>query len=113
MRSAIRNDIYSIGREALVNAFRHSQASDIEMELEYAVNQMRLLVRDNGRGIDPEVLYSVRDGHRGLSRMRERARKIGARLKVSSSGAGGTEVELSVPSHLAFESYRRIARLIG
>jgi signal transduction histidine kinase len=106
VRSAIRNDLYSVGREALVNAFRHSQASDVEMELEYAVNQMRLLIRDNGCGIDPEVLRSVRNRHGGLAQMRERARKIGARLKVSTSGAGGTEVELSIPSHLVFESYR-------
>jgi signal transduction histidine kinase len=105
-RSAIRNDLYSIGREALVNAFRHSRASDIEMELEYAVNQMRLVVRDNGCGIDPEILDSVRNGHRGLSQMRERAQKIGARLKVLTSGACGTEVELSIPGHLVFESYR-------
>jgi signal transduction histidine kinase len=107
VRSAIRNDLYSIGREALVNAFRHSQASEIEMELEYAANQLRVLVRDNGCGIDPEVLHSVRSRNRGLSQMRERARKIGARLKVATSGAGGTEVELSIPSNLVFESYRR------
>jgi signal transduction histidine kinase len=104
VKSAIRNDIYSIGREALVNAFRHSRANNIEVELEYAPNEFRVLVRDNGCGIDPEVLHSGRDGHWGLSGMRERAEKIGARLKVSTSGSSGTEVELIVPSRLAFES---------
>lgn len=104
VRSAIRNDIYSIGREALVNAFRHSRASNVEVELEYAPNELRVLVRDNGCGIDPEVLQSGRDGHWGLLGMRERAERIGARLKVSTSVASGTEVELSVPSRLAFES---------
>lgn len=104
VRSAIRNDIYSIGREALVNAFRHSRASNIEVELEYAPNEFRVLVRDNGCGIDPEVLHSGRDGHWGLSGMRERAERIGARLKVSTSGGSGTEVELIVPSRIAFES---------
>ncbi len=104
VKSAIRNDIYSIGREALVNAFRHSRASNIEVELEYAPNEFRVVVRDNGCGIDPEVLHSGRDGHWGLSGMRERAERIGARLKVSTSVSSGTEVELSVPSRLAFES---------
>jgi signal transduction histidine kinase len=104
VRSAIRNDIYRIGREALVNAFRHSRASNVEVELEYAPNELRVLVRDNGCGIDPEVLHAGRDGHWGLSGMRERAESIGARLKVSTSVASGTEVELSVPSRLAFES---------
>jgi signal transduction histidine kinase len=105
LQPAIRNDVYSIGREALVNAFRHSQASNIEAELEYGVNQLRVLVRDNGCGIDLEVLHSGRDGHWGLSGMRERAERIGARLKVSSSAASGTEVELRVPSRVAFESH--------
>jgi len=106
LQPAVRNDVYRIGREALVNAFRHSRASNIELELEYAVNQLRLLVRDNGRGIGPEALRSGRNGHSGLSGMRERAERIGGTLKVSSGGTCGTEVELNVPSPLAFESYR-------
>jgi signal transduction histidine kinase len=105
LQSAIRGDVYSIGREALVNAFRHSRAGNIEVELEYAATQLRVLVRDNGCGIDPQVLHTGRDGHWGLSGMRERAERIGARLKVSSSAAGGTEVDLRVPSHIAFESH--------
>jgi ligand-binding sensor domain-containing protein/signal transduction histidine kinase len=106
VRPAVRNDIYSIGREALVNAFRHSRASNIELELEYAPSRLRVLVRDNGCGIDPEVLQLGRDGHWGLSGMRERAERIGAKVKVWSRTAGGTEVELSIPGRLAFESYR-------
>jgi signal transduction histidine kinase len=104
LHPAVRTDVYSIGREALLNAFRHSRASNVEMELEYAAHQLRVLVRDNGCGIDPQVLHSGRDGHWGLSGMRERAERIGARLKVLSSPVGGTEVELRVPSRIAFES---------
>jgi signal transduction histidine kinase len=106
LRPAIRSDVYSIGREALVNAFRHSRATNIEVELEYTATQLRVLVRDNGCGIDPEVLHSGREGHWGLSGMRERAERIGGRLKVSSSANSGTEVDLRVPSNLAFESHR-------
>jgi signal transduction histidine kinase len=61
-----------------------------------------MLVRDNGCGIDPLVLQSGRDGHWGLSGMRERAEKMGVRLKVWSSSSAGTEVELTVPGHIAF-----------
>jgi len=104
LQPAVRNDIYSIGREALVNAFRHSRASDIEVEVEYAAHELRVLVRDNGCGIDPGVLHSGRDGHWGLLGMRERAQRIGGKLKVSSGGAKGTEIDLRVPSRLAFES---------
>jgi len=104
LRSTIRDDVYSIGREALVNAFRHSGANNIDVELEYAASQLRILVRDDGCGIDPRILKSGRDGHWGLSGMRERAKRIGAKLKVLSRTQGGTEIELRVPSDVAFES---------
>jgi signal transduction histidine kinase len=104
LRLVVRDDVYSIGREALVNAFRHSQAKRIDVELDYAPGQLRVLVRDDGCGIDTQVLESGRDGHWGLSGMRERAGRIGARLKVMSRAGAGTEVELRVPGEIAFES---------
>lgn len=104
LHPVLRDEVYRIGREALVNAFRHSRASAIEMELEYAVSRFRVLVRDNGCGIDPELLLSGRDGHWGLPGMRERAERIGAKLRVWSRPSAGTEVELAVPSHVAFQS---------
>jgi signal transduction histidine kinase len=104
LRSVVRDDVYSIGREALVNAFRHSQAKRIDVELDYAPARLRVLVRDDGCGIDTQVLKSGRDGHWGLSGMRERAGRIGARLKVMSRAGAGTEVELRVPGDIAFES---------
>jgi glucose-6-phosphate-specific signal transduction histidine kinase len=53
------------------------------MELEYTDSQLRVVVRDDGLGIDPQVLQSGREGHWGLRGMRERAEKIGAQLRVS------------------------------
>lgn len=103
LHPVLRDEIYRIGREALVNAFRHSQATSIEVELEYESKRLHLWVRDNGRGIDPEVLRSGRNGHWGLAGMRERAERIGAEFHVWSSAAAGTEIELSVPARIAFE----------
>ena len=100
----LRDEVYRIGREALVNAFQHSHAKSIEIELEYASRQFRVLVRDNGCGIDPQMLQSGREGHWGLPGMRERAERIGAKLHVWSRPTAGTEVELLVPSHVAFQS---------
>jgi nitrate/nitrite-specific signal transduction histidine kinase len=91
------------------NAFRHSQANKIELELEYSPKHLRILVRDDGAGIDPEVLHSGRDGHWGLAGMRERAENIGARLKVWSRANAGAEVELVIPSQVAFVARRRSA----
>ena len=104
LHPVIRDEVYRIGHEALVNAFRHAQAKSIEVEVEYVSNNLRLLVSDDGVGIDPQVLRSGRDGHWGLSGMRERAEKIGARLKVRSRAAAGTEVELTVPGRVAFQN---------
>ena len=103
LRSVIRDEVYLIGHEALSNAFRHAHASDIEVELEYAASHLRVLVRDNGGGIDTQVLLSGRDGHWGLSGMKERAERIGGKLRVLSRAVAGTEVELSVPGQLAFK----------
>ena len=100
----IRDEVYRIGREALVNAFRHSAASLIEVTVGYDPSRLRLLFSDNGKGIDPELLHAGRDGHWGLSGMRERAERMGARLKVSSRAAAGTEVELLIPDHIAFRT---------
>jgi len=104
LQAVIYDEVYSVGREALVNAFRHSGANSVEVELEYAANRMRVLVRDDGCGINPEVLRSGRDGHWGLSGMRERAEGMGAKFKVLSGAEAGTEVELSVPGYIAFQS---------
>ncbi|HSE24212.1 MAG TPA: sensor histidine kinase [Pyrinomonadaceae bacterium] len=99
----IRDEVYRIGREALVNAFRHSNANRIEVELEYGAREFRLLIRDDGIGIAAEVMDQGRAGHWGLSGMRERTTEIGGKLKVLSRTGAGTEVALSIPADIAFE----------
>jgi signal transduction histidine kinase len=99
----IQHEIYRIGREALVNAFCHAAPTRIELELEYSDHELRMRIRDNGRGIPPQVLGKGRDGHWGLAGMRERATRIGGLLEIQSSTAAGTEVTLSVPTSIAIE----------
>src|SRR5580698_6401973 len=103
LRPLVRDEIYRIGGEALANAFRHAGAAAVETVLEYGRDHFRLLVRDDGQGIDPEVLKAGREGHFGLSGLRERAAKIGARLKIRTAAGAGTEIDLFVPSVAAFE----------
>jgi signal transduction histidine kinase len=107
LRPAIRDEVYRIGREALANAFLHSRASTIEVEVEYATKYLRIIVRDDGCGIDPQVLDAGRQGHWGLPGMRERSEGIGASLRLLSRIGAGTEVELTVPSVIAFENQSR------
>jgi signal transduction histidine kinase/ligand-binding sensor domain-containing protein len=96
------DEIYCIGREAMMNAFRHSKGRSIEVEVDYAPWVFRLRIRDDGRGIDPKILQSGRPGHIGLASMRERADRIGARLDIVSGPDAGTEIELSVPGSQAY-----------
>jgi len=111
----LRDEAYRIGREALVNAFRHARAKNIEVKLVYAASQLRILVRDDGCSIDPQTPRSGSEGRRGLSGMRERADGIGARLKVRSRAPAGTEVELSIPSRVAYlnQSPMRLLRWLA
>jgi ligand-binding sensor domain-containing protein/signal transduction histidine kinase len=99
----VRDEVYRIGREAIINAFRHSKASRIETELDYAPRFFKLSIRDNGTGIAPHLLKDGRDGHFGLTGMRHCAERIDAKLEIVSSSEDGTIVELSVPDRIAYE----------
>jgi len=101
----LRDEVYRIAGEAMRNAFRHAQAQRIEVEIRYDERQLRLRVRDDGKGIDAKHLdgdgYA---GHYGLRGMRERATLMGGNLAVWSEFDSGTEVELSIPASRAYEA---------
>jgi signal transduction histidine kinase len=100
----IKDEIGQIARELIRNAFRHARAHEIETELRYDTDVFRLVVRDDGKGIAPEIL---RDGgcagHWGMPGVHERARGIGARLEFRSQAGAGTEVRLTLPAAVAYE----------
>lgn len=103
----LRDEVYRIAGEALRNAFRHAQAQQIEVEIRYEQRQFQLIVRDDGKGLDPTVLNNeVRPGHWGLHGMRERAKLIGGELEVWSKLESGTEIELTIPATRAYSASR-------
>jgi signal transduction histidine kinase len=110
----LRDQIYRIAGEALRNAFRHAHARQIQVAIGYGERQFQLRVRDDGKGIDPQVLDEHgRAGHWGLAGMRERALLIGGSVEIRSQRESGTEVELSIPALIAYATSRarRRARL--
>jgi signal transduction histidine kinase/ligand-binding sensor domain-containing protein len=101
------DEIHRIAREVIRNAFHHAVASLIEVEIRYDARQLRLRIRDDGKGVDAKVMEdSGRTGHWGLPGIRERAERIGSRLEFWSEAGAGTEVELTVPAAIAYEARR-------
>jgi signal transduction histidine kinase/ligand-binding sensor domain-containing protein len=101
----LRDEVYRIAGEAVRNAFKHAQAQLIEVEIRYDERQLRVRVRDDGKGIDAKVLGGDgRAGHFGLHGMSERAKLMGGKLAVWSELDSGTEVELSIPASRAYQT---------
>ena len=95
---ALEDEVYRIVRELLRNAFQHAGARHIEAEIRYKDHLLRVLIRDDGKGMTPKVLKEGgQPGHWGLPGVRERAKQIGAQLDFWSEAGAGTEVQLTVP----------------
>ncbi|WP_313346493.1 two-component regulator propeller domain-containing protein [Stenotrophomonas sp.] len=103
MQRCAAEEAYMIGREAMLNAFRHAHATSVEVSISYGRHAFRLRIHDDGRGFsqDAEAL----EGHWGLEGMRERAARAGGTLTILSGRPGrGTEIDLQIPAALAWQS---------
>jgi PAS domain S-box-containing protein len=107
LHPARREEVHRIAAEALANAFRHAQARNIEVEIRYEERQFRLRIRDDGKGVDPEVLTAGRrEGHFGLHGMKERAEIADGKLEIWSRDGSGTEIDLTIPAASAYSAVR-------
>jgi signal transduction histidine kinase len=99
----LRDEVYRLATEALRNAFRHAAAKNVEVETRYDEKYFRLRVRDDGKGIDPQIVRGDgREGHYGLHGMRERAKVVGGNLTIWTELDSGTEIELTIPGARAY-----------
>jgi len=112
LNPAAADELYSIAREALRNAFQHSRATHIQLSLRYAERWFGISIRDDGVGIAPDLVEAGRSGHFGLEGMRERTAKVGARLEIISAAPSGTVVTLTVPARVAYGARGWLARLV-
>ncbi|MBB6145288.1 signal transduction histidine kinase/ligand-binding sensor domain-containing protein [Silvibacterium bohemicum] len=106
MHPIVRDEVYRIGYEAIRNACKHSEASQLTVELSYS-QDFSVRIHDNGIGIDPAVASVGKEGHFGLQGMRERASRIGGKLTIVSAPNSGTEVTLTVPGRIVFRRAHR------
>ena len=108
LQPRIGEEVFRIGKEAITNAFQHSDATIVEVEISFGDRDFEIRVRDNGCGIAPAIQETgTRAGHFGLTGMRERAKRIEARLEIWSHIGAGTEIELSVSASDAFPATNR------
>jgi len=101
MHPVVRDEIYRIAYEAIRNACVQSKAGELSVELKYA-QDLSIRVSDNGVGIPAPLTSRGKDGHYGLQGMHERAERIGAKVKVTSSANSGTEIAVVIPGRVIF-----------
>ncbi len=91
------DELYRIAQEAVANALRHADASEIQIRLTYTQEELRLEVKDDGRGFNIAAVPSREEGHFGLTGLQERAAQIGVTLTLDSTPGHGTAVQVDVP----------------
>ncbi|AYQ35571.1 hypothetical protein DTQ70_26905 [Runella sp. SP2] len=87
----VRQNVYLIVKEALNNAFKYAQASQINVEFRGQSDEWNVAVIDNGVGFDTEAVSS----RNGLKNMKKRAEEIGANLLIESELQKGSEIRLN------------------
>ena len=97
LRTAVRDELFFVGREALTNAYRHSGATRIELTLRHGSTNFTMICQDNGLGIraDPASLCGR---HWGIVGMVERIERIGGTCRIESQPDTGTKVIVSIPA---------------
>jgi signal transduction histidine kinase len=89
---------YRVVQEALSNVKKHAGAKHVSIRIETAGGSLRVEVKDNGAGFDPEAARQfLRAGKVGLASMRERAELAGGTLTVKSGPGAGTSVTATLP----------------
>jgi signal transduction histidine kinase len=95
---AVKITIFRIVQEALNNIIKHSQATNVNVRLDYRDKEAIIFIRDNGKGFDMETVQSrIGRVSLGLAGMEERALLLGGTLYIRSRLNFGTEIEAVIP----------------
>ncbi|HZD09803.1 MAG TPA: GAF domain-containing sensor histidine kinase [Candidatus Binatia bacterium] len=104
----VRRSLYRVAQESLTNVVHHAAASEVRVCVDVAEQRARLVVRDNGRGFEPDVaLARVYEGAQnearfGLRGMQERARALGGTCDIYSCPGAGASVVVDLPANARF-----------
>jgi signal transduction histidine kinase len=100
----VETSLFLVAQEALNNALKHSEATEVTVQLSVDEDQVQLQVIDNGQGFDPESAHAK--SGMGLRNMQQRIGEMGGSLAIASAPARGTVITARV-------SYASQARGIG
>jgi signal transduction histidine kinase len=92
----LEENLLRIAQEAMTNVVKHSQATSAQIELDYGPQDILLRIKDNGCGYEQKEPAGATNGHFGLLGISERAKRLGAELKIQSAPGEGTLVEVRV-----------------
>jgi signal transduction histidine kinase len=103
--------LYRVARESLANIHKHAQASKVRISLGVAeglhgegkATWLRLVVADDGVGVDPAKMDRRAEGHLGLRLLVDRVQSLGGQLVVTSAVGQGTTVQADLPIRPATE----------
>jgi two-component system NarL family sensor kinase len=95
LSKTIKTYIYRISQEAINNVVKHSEASEVVVNLKNEVNCLELSIRDNGKGFNPEKVYP--EGGNGLYNIRERVSLMKGSTSIRSTPGQGTEIDIKIP----------------
>lgn len=105
-----------IGQEAITNAIRHADPTNITVHLKYDADALSLSIHDDGRGFQSSDRSASRHGHFGIPVMEERTRKLGGTFRLQTVLGSGTEVNVKVPFNamqLPINQEHHVIRWIG
>jgi signal transduction histidine kinase len=92
----VEDNLLRICEEAVTNAVKHAGPTEVEVTLEHTAKELRLRIRDNGCGFNPDSPAGIKDGHFGLVGIRERTKSMAGNLSLNSRPGKGTEIMVTV-----------------
>ncbi len=103
LRPHVFDEVLCITGEALFNAARHSQATEVAVHIDYGRHCLTVQVHDNGIGMrEKTAAFDAMHDHFGLLGMKERAARVSARLEINGEARPGTQVSLRIPARIAY-----------
>ena len=96
LESTIRHDAFLIAREAIHNAARHSEATELQIKIRTTEKEAQITITDNGKGFDPE---KTTKGN-GLRNMQARAKALNTNLELISTPANGSQIIIHLQLNL-------------